>query len=81
VAYIETIRPDDADGELDRIYREATRRAGRVYGILRLQSLNPAVLEASIAMYKAIMFGASPLSRIEREAIAVTVSRVNQCFY
>ena len=81
MAYIETIGPDDADGELKRLYDEATRRAGRVYGILRLQSLNPPVLAASIELYKAVMFGASPLSRVEREAIAVTVSRVNDCFY
>lgn len=81
MAYIETIGPGDAEGELARVYDEATRRAGRVYGILRLQSLNPAVLAASIELYKAIMFGPSPLSRVEREAIAVTVSRVNECFY
>ena len=81
MAYIETIGSGDADGELKRIYDEATRRAGKVFGILRLQSLNPAVLAASTAMYKAIMFGPSPLSRVEREAIAVTVSRSNDCFY
>jgi len=81
VAYIETIAAGDAEGELKRLYDEATRRAGRVYGILRLQSLNPPVLAASIELYKAIMFGPSPLSRVEREAIAVTVSRSNDCFY
>ncbi len=32
-------------------------------------------------MYVAIMHGPSPLTRVEREAIAVTVSRVNECFY
>lgn len=81
MAYIETIAPDDADGELKRLYDEAIRRAGRVYGILRLQSLNPPVLAASLELYKAVMFGPSPLSRAEREAIAVTVSRSNDCFY
>ena len=81
MAYIETIGPGDADGDLKRLYDEAIRRAGKVFGILRLQSLNPAVLAASTELYKAIMFGPSPLSRVEREAIAVTVSRVNECFY
>jgi alkylhydroperoxidase family enzyme len=81
VAYIETISPGDADGDLKRIYDEATRRAGKVFGILRLQSQNPAVLAASTELYKAIMFGPSPLTRVERESIAVTVSRVNECFY
>ncbi|HZM01295.1 MAG TPA: peroxidase [Planctomycetota bacterium] len=81
MAYIETIGPGDAEGGLKRLYDEAIRRAGRVYGILRLQSLNPPVLAASLELYKAIMFGPSPLTRVEREAIAVTVSRVNECFY
>jgi alkylhydroperoxidase family enzyme len=81
VAYIRTIGPGDAEGDLQRLYQEAIRRAGKVFGILRLQSLNPAVLAASTELYKAIMFGPSPLSRLEREAITVTVSRVNECFY
>ncbi|HET7855940.1 MAG TPA: carboxymuconolactone decarboxylase family protein, partial [Gaiellaceae bacterium] len=31
--------------------------------------------------YRMIMFGDSPLSRAEREAIAVAVSAANDCFY
>jgi len=81
MAYIRQVLPGEAQGELARLYDEAVQRAGRVYRILVLQSLNPAVLSASLEMYKAIMFGPSPLSRVEREAIAVTVSRANDCFY
>jgi alkylhydroperoxidase family enzyme len=81
MAYIRQVPPGEAQGELARLYDEAVQRAGRVYRILQLQSLNPGVLSASLEMYKAIMFGPSPLSRVEREAIAVTVSRVNDCFY
>lgn len=81
MAFIRTIPPEDAEGDLDRMYCEAIKRAGRVYRILQLQSLNPAVLRASLRVYQAIMMGPSPLSRVEREAIAVTVSRANDCFY
>jgi alkylhydroperoxidase family enzyme len=81
MAFIRTIPPEDADGELARLYADAVGRSGRVYRILQLQSLNPAALAASIHLYKAVMFGPSPLSRVEREAIAVTVSRANDCFY
>jgi alkylhydroperoxidase family enzyme len=81
MAYIRQIPPEDAGGELAQLYAAAVQRAGRVYGILKLQSLNPAVLRASLDLYRAIMFGPSPLTRVEREAIAVTVSRVNECFY
>jgi alkylhydroperoxidase family enzyme len=34
-----------------------------------------------LALYRAIMFGDSGLSRAEREAVAVTVSQANDCFY
>jgi len=81
MAHIRTIGPEDADGPLARIYAEALKRAGRVFHILRVQSLNPEALDASMRMYLALMRGPGPLTRLEREAIAVTVSRVNECFY
>jgi alkylhydroperoxidase family enzyme len=31
--------------------------------------------------YREIMFGDTPLTRTEREAIAVVVSALNDCFY
>jgi alkylhydroperoxidase family enzyme len=34
-----------------------------------------------MALYKAIMFGPSKLSRVERELLAVVVSRANSCHY
>jgi len=79
--YIATIGPDEAEGPLAGIYAAAIARAGKVFGILAVQSLNPAVLAASLGLYRAIMFGPSPLSRVERESIAVVVSRCNECFY
>ncbi|MBM3985896.1 MAG: hypothetical protein FJ296_09450 [Planctomycetes bacterium] len=81
MAFIETVGPDEAQGPLRDIYQQAIRRAGRVFNILSIQSRNPAALDASMRMYLAIMHGPSPLTRVEREAIAVTVSRVNECFY
>lgn len=81
MAWIETISDEGARESLARIYGAARERAGRVYNILRLQSLNPAVLEASIQQYLAIMFGESPLTRAQREMLAVVVSRANHCHY
>ena len=81
MAFIRQVPPEDARGELAQLYDAAVKRAGRVFGILRVQSLNPAVLRVSLDLYRAIMFGPSPLTRVERESIAVTVSRVNECFY
>ena len=79
--HIETIGPDDAQGPLAALYAAAVQRAGRVFNILRVQSQNPEALDASMRMYLAIVHGPSPLSRLEREAIAVVVSRANDCFY
>ena len=81
MAYIETIAEVAARDSLARIYGAAQQRAGRVFNILRLQSLNPDVLEASSQQYLTIMFGDSPLTRAQREMLAVVVSRANHCHY
>ena len=81
MAWIETISDAAATGRLAEIYGRARERAGRVFHILRLQSLNPAALDASIQQYLAIMHGDSPLTRVQREMLAVVVSRANDCHY
>ncbi|MGD9548370.1 MAG: hypothetical protein AB7V45_12605 [Candidatus Krumholzibacteriia bacterium] len=54
---------------------------GRIDNILSCHGLNPAAQRAHIALYRAIMFGDSPLSRLEREAVAACVSAANNCHY
>ncbi len=81
MAWIEIITPEKATGALAGIYRAALDRAGRVYNILRLQSLNPPVLRAGIGLYRDVMHGESPLTRAQREMIATVVSQVNGCHY
>jgi hypothetical protein len=53
----------------------------RLDNILACHSLNQAAQRAHIALYRAIMFGESPLSRTEREAVAACVSAANNCHY
>lgn len=81
MAWIETVGIERAVGLLKDIYDQALRRAGRVFNILRVQSVNPRTLAASIEVYKSVMFGPSPLSRGMREMIATVVSRANHCHY
>jgi len=85
MAHIRQIDPGSseaaADPVLDQIYREAVRRAGKVWNIVRVTSLGPRATRASLALYQEIMFGPSPLSRRMREALAVVVSRANDCHY
>lgn len=82
MAWIRTIGDDQATGRLGSLYQAALRRAGRVFGIVRLMSLQPEVLESSMAFYQATTTRPdSPLPRWFRELIAVEVSRANDCFY
>jgi uncharacterized peroxidase-related enzyme len=81
MAWIRQIALGEATGKLRELYDAAIKRAGRVFGILRVQSLAPDTLHASTEIYRAIMFGASPLSRRQREMLAVVTSRANRCFY
>jgi len=81
MAWIEMIPPEKAEGKLKVEFDKAIRRAGKVFNILRIQSLNAETLNASMHMYLASMHGASGLSRAERELLATVVSRANDCFY
>ena len=81
MAWIEMIEPQEATGELKSEYDKAAQRAGKVFNILRVQSLNPAALRASMQMYLTTMYGPSGLTRAEREMLATVVSWANHCFY
>ncbi|MDG1050570.1 MAG: carboxymuconolactone decarboxylase family protein [Planctomycetota bacterium] len=79
--WIRTISITDATGRLARSYAAAVARAGRVFGIVRAQSLAPAVLDASMGLYQRIMYAEEGLSRRQREMVATIVSRTNDCHY
>lgn len=81
-AWIETIAPEHATGLLAKLYTAAIDRAGKVFNVIRVQSLRPEILRISTMLYREIMFGQqSPLSRAQRELIATAVSRANACAY
>lgn len=81
-AWIETIAPEQATGLLAKLYKAALDRAGKVYNVIRIQSLRPEILRVSTLLYREVMFGErSPVSRAQREMIATTVSRANACEY
>ena len=82
MAWIETIAPDEARGLLRQLYAAAIRRAGKVFNVLRCQSLRPRVLKASTQLYLEVMYSAdSGLTRAQREMIATAVSSCNGCHY
>jgi alkylhydroperoxidase family enzyme len=82
MAWIRTIAEGEATGALAPIYKAAMERAGRVFGILRVMSLQPEILKASMGFYTAsTTHPRSPLPRWFRELVALHVSRLNGCFY
>jgi alkylhydroperoxidase family enzyme len=79
--WIRQIAIEDATGVLKRAFDAALARAGRVWNIVHVMSLNPRVLTASIDHYAAIMHAPSPLSRVQRELLATVVSAEVGCHY
>lgn len=81
MSWIHQVEIDDATGLLKQEYDKAIRRAGRLWHIVQVMSANPRVLKASIEFYLAVMYGPSPLSRLQRELLATVVSGELDCFY
>ncbi len=79
--YIDVVPSEEADGLLRDEYDAALRRAGRIWNIVSIQSQTPAVLRESMRLYREVMFGPSPLTRAEREMLAVVTSQANDCHY
>ncbi|HEY7697898.1 MAG TPA: hypothetical protein VIE88_05745 [Vicinamibacteria bacterium] len=79
--WIRQIPTEEATGLLKEELDAAMKRAGRVWHIVHIMSLNPRALKASMDHYKAIMFGPSPLSRVQREMLATVVSAEVGCHY
>lgn len=80
IAAITTVEPDQATGHLESLYVRLGRGAAPAH-IYQVHSLHPAALEAHVELYRTLMFGASPLSRAQRELVATLVSQVNGCHY
>lgn len=85
MAYVRQIEPGSAEAAADpllaALYADALRRAGRVWKIVQVSSLAPRATRASLALYQELMHGPGPLPRRVREALAVIVSRINDCGY
>ena len=79
--FIEVVDEADAQGRLREIYDSIIDSRGKLADVHRIQSLNPESITAHMDLYMAVMFGRSPLSRAQREMMAVVVSRANDCQY
>ncbi len=79
--YIKQVEDHEAAGSVKRELDRAYKRAGRVWNIVRIMTPNAETMRTSISFYSAIMHGQSPLTRAQREMLAVVVSIQNDCHY
>jgi alkylhydroperoxidase family enzyme len=79
-AWVPVVDRPEAEGALADVYARIGA-PDEVAHIIGVQSLHPKALEAHVRLYRTIMFERSPLSRAQRESIAVVVSAINDCFY
>jgi alkylhydroperoxidase family enzyme len=81
-AWIKTIHESEASGEVKRAYQRAgDANTDNVDHIMKIHSLNPKSLIDHLHLYKTLMHGESPLSKVQREMIGVVVSAINRCEY
>jgi len=79
--WIKQVPVEEATGLLKKQFDSALKRAGRVWHIVHIMSINPRMMRDSIVFYVTAMMGESPLSRVQREMLAVVVSCENNCHY
>ena len=72
MAFIEYVPEDEIPSE-DRVNDSDN--------ILRIHGVHSRTMRLHFDLYKQLMYGAGPLSRIQREMIAVVVSAGNACHY
>jgi uncharacterized peroxidase-related enzyme len=81
MAWIKTANPDKVSGETKKVFDRIMKERGHLANIFIAQSLDPAVLEHHLDLYEILMLQPGPLSREEREMVAVIVSAANRSAY
>ena len=79
--WIYQVPVEEATGILKEEFDAAIQRAGRVWNIVHIMSVNPMALRGMIGIYGALLFAEGPLSRFQREMLATVVSAELRCVY
>ena len=72
--HVHVLSYDETSGISRAEYDAAIARAGRIWNIVSIQGQLPEVMRDSLRLYGSIMFGPSPLTRAQREMLAVITS-------
>jgi uncharacterized peroxidase-related enzyme len=81
MTWIRTMSKDSASGKTKKVYNKILKERGHLANIFIAQGLEPEVLEDHLNLYVHLMIGPGPLSREEREMVAVVVSAANRSAY
>jgi alkylhydroperoxidase family enzyme len=82
MAWIDAPHEDEWGDEFDELRDEVTDRTyGRVDWILRIHALDARSMNAHQVLYAKAMRSTATLRKVEREMIAVVVSKANDCHY
>lgn len=73
--------PDPLPDDVQELFAKCTEKLGLIPNVLVAYAHRPEKLRAFSLMYNDLMLGASGLSKLEREMIAVAVSSENSCWY
>jgi uncharacterized peroxidase-related enzyme len=79
--WIRTVDETKAEGLVKSFYDGVRKQRGSVANIVKVFSLHPDSMRASMGIYHALMLGPAPLDRAHREMIALVVSSINHCHY
>ena len=82
MAWIPIVPEDDAEGRLAELYDQTRDPAhGRVDHVIAVHSLHPEGLSTHQELYTAVMKSTKTFRKVEREMVAVVVSKLNECHY
>ncbi|MBU0684943.1 MAG: peroxidase-related enzyme [Thermoplasmatota archaeon] len=81
MAWIKAPNKDSVRGKTKKVYDRIMKERGHLANIFLAQGMDPDVLEDHFDLYVHLMIGPGPLSREEREMIAVVVSAANRSAY
>ena len=82
MGWIKTVDRGAADDELRALFDlAADPETGDLDNIMAIHGLHPAGLRAHLELYNAVMAGTRGLRKVDREMIALVVSKANECDY
>jgi uncharacterized peroxidase-related enzyme len=81
MVWIKTLDPETATGRTKEVFDRIESERGHIANVFRAEGMEPEVLDHQVDIYERLMMGPGPLTREEREMIAVVVSAANKCAY